>query len=269
MTPILQKHIPHLPWMDPQTRRLPGTRPLDLVDWLVVDDAYAAQMAERDRLIRDHALAVHAMTDQAHDAAREVYGLILAHLPPLGFVVRENSVTRPDGVVVPLDTDHPLLTLGRLVQEDLCIMQEDGQGEHLLSAAILCFPAGWMLAEKLGRPMMRIHKPVVKYTEDVGQRVQRLMDMVRPGAPLWRMNAHHSDAPLFNPLAESSHDRYQGGVPVRATDKPYIRSERQALIRLPVSGAVVFSIHTYIVRHADLTPEQAAGLAAYPIHVSR
>jgi dimethylamine monooxygenase subunit A len=38
---------------------------------------------------------------------------------------------------------------------------------------------------------------------------------------------------------------------------------------LPISGAVLFSIHTYIVRHADLTPEQAAGLAEHPIHISR
>jgi dimethylamine monooxygenase subunit A len=115
---------------------------------------------------------------------------------------------------------------------------------------------------------MRIHKPVVKYTEDMGRRVQRLMDMVREGAPLWRVNAHHSEAPLHNPLAEASHGHHIA-EPVTDTDKPYIRAERQALIRLPISGAVLFSIHTYIVRHADLTPEQAAGLAEHPIHISR
>lgn len=268
MTPILQKHIPHLPWMDPHTRRLPGAKPLDLADWLVVDEAYAAQMALRDRLICDHRDAVFAMTDEAGAAADEVYALMLPLLPALGFTLDETMATRPDGVTVPLDATQPLLTLGRLVQEDLCLMQHDGQGEHLLSAAILCFPAGWLLAEKLGRPMMRIHKPVVKYTEDIGRRVQRLMDMVRPGSPLWRVNAHHSAAPLHNPLAETSHADY-AAEPVTATDKPFIRSERQALIRLPVSGAVLFSIHTYIVRREDLTPEQAAMLAEHPIHVSR
>jgi dimethylamine monooxygenase subunit A len=269
MKPILQKHIPHLPWMDPATRRLPGTKPLDMADWLVVDEAYAGQMALRDQLIAERPAAVHAVIPVAEGAAREVYDLVLPMLPGLGFEVRSGEVVRPDGVVVALDAAHPLLTLGRLVQEDLCIMQEDGAGEHMLTGAILCFPAGWTLAEKLGRPMMRIHQPVEKYTEDVGRRVQRLMDMVRVGAPMWRVNGHHSDAPLHNPLSEeASHKGYQA-VPVVATDKPFIRSERQALIRLPISGAVLFSIHTYLIAQEGLTAEQAAGLAEFPIHVSR
>jgi dimethylamine monooxygenase subunit A len=269
MTPILQSHLPDAPWMAAHTRRMPGTLPLDMADWLRVDDAFAAQMAERDRLIGAQCDAVYAITDQARAAATEVLHLVLDHLPPLGFQVGDTTVTRPDGVVVPLDLRAPLLTAGRLVQNDLCIMQDDGQGEHLLSGAVLCFPAGWTLSEKLARPMMRIHKPVEKYTDDVGRRVQRLMDLIQPGKPMWRMNAHHSDAHLFNPLAESSHDRHDGAAPVIATDKPFIRSERQCLIRLPQSGAVLFSIHTYIVRPADLTPEQAAGLAEHPIHFAR
>lgn len=268
MSLILQKHIPHLPWMDPQMRRLPGTKPLNMAEWLVVDDAYAAQMALRDQLIATQAPAVHAVMPQAHTAAHEVYDLILPLLPAMGFDVQATQARRPDGVTVQLDPDQPLLTLGRLVQEDLCIMQDNGRGEHLLSAAILCFPAGWLLAEKLGQPMMRIHKPVVKYTEDIGRRVQRLMDMVREGAPMWRTNAHYSDAPLHNPLSEASHDDY-AAVPVTVTDKPYIRSERQALTRLPVSNAVLFSIHTYIIAREDLTPDQTAALAEHPIHVAR
>lgn len=268
MTLILQSHLPDAPWMAPHTRRMPGTQALDMADWLRVDDAYAAQMAARDRLIADHRAAVYAVTDQAKAAAAEVLQLVLDHLPQ-GFRVMGDYVMRPDGVAVPLDVDAPLLTAGRLVQDDLCIMQVDGQGEHLLAGAVLCFPAGWTLAEKLGRPMMRIHKPVEKYTEDVGRRVQRLMDAVQPGRPLWRMNGHHSDAPLHNPLSEvASHLNYKA-EPVTATDKPFIRSERQALIRLPVTGAVLFSIHTYIVRCEDLTAAQAAMLAEHPIHISR
>jgi dimethylamine monooxygenase subunit A len=266
---ILQKHIPHLPWMDPATRRLPGTKPLEMADWLVVDEAYAGQMGLRDQLIAERPEAVHAVLPVAEAAAREVFDLVLPLLPGLGFSVAANEVVRPDGVVVALDAARPLVTLGRLVQEDLCLLQEDGAGEHMLTGAVLCFPAGWTLAEKLGRPMMRIHQPVVKYTDDVGRRVQRLMDMVRVGAPLWRANAHHSDAPLHNPLSEEASHKDYHAVPVVTTDKPFIRSERQALIRLPETGAVLFSIHTYIIRREDLTAEQAAGLAEFPIHVSR
>ncbi|HMO72658.1 MAG TPA: DUF3445 domain-containing protein [Paracoccaceae bacterium] len=259
----LQSHLPFAPWADPRTRRLPGTLPLDPADWLQVDEAYAGQMALRDRLIAERAAEVHACLPMAHDAADELYAVILPLLPALGFEMQAETARRPDGAVVPLDPTRPLLTLGRLCQEDFCLMQEDGRGEHLLSAAILCFPAGWRLDEKIGRPMMRIHLPVAKYTDDVGRRVQRLLDAVRPGAPLWRANGHRSRAPLHNPLPESQ--------PKDLTDQgamPFIRSERQCLVRLPRSGAVVFSIHTWLVRTEDLTADQVAALAEHPIHRS-
>ncbi len=260
MTEIVQKSLPFAPWADPRTRKLPGIVPLDMVDWLHVDDAYTAQMAERDRLIRDCPGLVHGMTEKAQDASVEVYDLILRLLPPLGFCMDSGQATRPDGMTVPLNRDQPLLTLGRLIQEDICLMQPDGTGEHQLSGAILCFPAGWTLAEKLGRAMMRIHLPVDKYTEDVGRRVQRMLDLVRVDQPLWRANAHHSRAPLFNPLREDAPKDMADGL------MPYIRSERQSLIRLPVSRAVVFSIHTYLVRMTDLTPDQNIALKEHPIH---
>jgi dimethylamine monooxygenase subunit A len=261
MSDPLHASLPFAPWADPRTRRLPGILPLDPADWLRVDGAYAGQMALRDHLIATRAQDVHALLPMAHDAANELYAMVLPLLHGLGFRAEGQAMRRPDDVVVPLDPSAPLMTLGRLCQNDFCLMQEDGQGEHLLSAAILCFPAGWRLSEKIGRPMMRIHLPVEKYTDDVGRRVQRMLDAVRPGTPLWRANGHRSRAPLFNPLSEADPKD-------DATEMPLIRSERQCLIRLPESRAVVFSIHTYLVRATDLTPDQAEALKAHPIHRS-
>ena len=260
MRVVLQSSLPFAPWADARTRRLPGTLPLDMSDWLRVDDAYAGQMALRDALIEREADRVIGQLKIAAQAVEELYDFTLSHLPG-GFARGQGHITRPDGVRVALDPARPLHTLGRLVQEDLCLMQDDGAGEHMLSAAVLCFPAGWTLAEKLGRPLMRMHKPVEKYTDDLGKRVQRLMEGVRVESPLWRANAHHSRAPLFNPLREDApKDTAEQG------EMPFIRSERQCLIRLPVSRAVLFSIHTYLVRPEALTPDQAAALAEFPIH---
>ncbi|WP_103333340.1 heme-dependent oxidative N-demethylase family protein [Pseudotabrizicola formosa] len=260
MTEVLQPSLPFAPWADARTRRLPGILPLDMADWLRVDAAYAGQMPLRDQLIATRPAEVIAQLSSAAQAVEEMYEFTLDRLPE-GFVRDSRSVTRPDGVRVPLDPARPLQTLGCLLQEDLCLMQEHGDGEHMLSAAVLCFPAGWALAEKLGRPLLRMHRPVASYTEDMAKRVQRLMDAVRVETPLWRANAHHSRAPLFNPLREDApKDTVAQG------DMPYIRSERQCLIRLPVSRAVLFSIHTYLVRREDLTPDQTAALAEHPIH---
>ena len=92
----------------------------------------------------------------------------------------------------------------------------------------------------------------------MARRVQRLFDAIRPGRPLWRANAHFYDDPaLFSPRSERD-----PRTPVRHP-APYVRSERQCLLRLPDSGAVLFSIHTYLVRQRDLTAEQARTLGAH------
>lgn len=244
---ILQDHIPHRPWDDPRLTRLPGIQPLDPADWLRRDEAYAAQMAERDRLIATRPEAVHALTLRGEAAAAELYAHVLAQLE--GPRV-EGALIRPDGVAVPLDPTRPLLTLGRLVQEDLCLLEEDG-GEHVLTGAILCFPASWTLAEKIGRPLTGIHTPVAVYDEGLARRVQRLFDAIRPEQPLWRANALlYEDPALHQP-------RREGESRPRPGQRDFLRSERQCLLRLPQTRAVVFSIHTYVLRLSTLAEGEA------------
>ena len=154
---------------------------------------------------------------------------------------------------MPLDRDRPLMTLGRLVQEDLCVMERSGD-EHLLTGAVLCFPASWSLAEKIGRPLTGIHTPVPDYDVDIARRVQRMFDAIRVEQPLWRMNALvYVDPTLHQPRREADPrtDRRGGS---------YVRSERQCLRRLPQTRAVVFSIHTYVVRIDSLSDDARAGL---------
>jgi hypothetical protein len=167
------------------------------------------------------------------------------------------ALRRPDGVQVPL-VGPPLLVAGRLAQEDFCLLQRpDGATEHVLTGAALCFPSHWTLAEKLGRPLSRIHLPVESYDANVALRVQRLCDGLRPGVALARANVIlNVEAGLFLPRREAeAHDAPRAPA-------AFVRVERQTLLRLPRTGAIVFSIHTFKVRSASLTPAQRAGLDA-------
>ena len=187
-------------------------------------------------------------------AANELLERVLTELRGMAeFTVGAGSVTRPDGIVVPLDPDAPLLTLGRLVQEDLCLMQKIGD-QHVLTGAILCFPASWSLDEKIGRPLTGIHVPVPQYDSNLAARVQRMFDRVRLDQPLWRANAlRYGDAILHHPRREADPRE-------RRADAPYVRSERQCLVRLAQSDAVVFSIHTYLVHDSSLSQDLRAAL---------
>jgi hypothetical protein len=254
--PILQGRLPLFPWADPATRRLPGIQPVQGRDWLRVDEAYAGQMALRDRLIAGQPGAVHALLPAARPAADELYGVVLDWLrQESGFVVGPDRVSRPDGVSVPLDPGAPLLTLGRLVQQDLCLMEASG-AEYDLTGAILCFPASWTLAQKIGRPMTGIHQPVEIYDATLAARVHRLLSAIRPEQPLWRMNFFTYDDYMLH------HPRVEGDWRRQPTGRSYVRCERQTLLRLPETRAVVFAIHTIIVDAKSLDEAEYAALQA-------
>lgn len=263
MEEICQETLPFAPWLHAPTRRLPGIQPLDMESWLVRDEAFAGQMAVRDRLLVTRRDDVFRAEPGALAAAEELLALILSRLGN-GYEIGAGKVTRPDWVTVPLQGEHPLVTAGRMVQEDLCLLQQpEGADEHVLTAAVLCFPASWTLAEKIGRPLTAIHVPVTEYTGNMAARVQRLFDALHPDRPLWRANALlYHDPALYQPRRE--------GDPRAAPEgrAGFLRSERQCLLRLPETRAVVFSIHTWVVPWAKLTQEQRAGLDSYPLETA-
>mmetsp|Transcript_17967 Transcript_17967/g.27346 ORF Transcript_17967/g.27346 Transcript_17967/m.27346 type:complete len:255 (-) Transcript_17967:731-1495(-) len=243
--PILQRHLPPDMYV---ARALPGIQP-ERGAWLRVDEAYAGQMARRLELLRDVPERVHYLEEAAMPAAQELLATVLAALPDLGFQHVGETVTCPDGRKVDVSsTRDPLRLLGQLVQNDFVLMEKRGD-EHVLSGGILCFPASWKLSEKAGLPLTGLHVPVQEYTPELARRVQRLFDGVQVGRPLWRFNQLWYDDPeLFQP--RSIHAPRVVGT--GQTDGPFLRSERQTLMRLPLSRAVVFVIHTYVLARADV-----------------
>ena len=242
--PILQPTIPDAQ-REAAARRLPAMQPVAEGALLTVDAGYSAQLAEKARLIAARRDRVIAVTPGARAAVAELSGFVLDALSRRAdFAVRGGAVRRPDGVTVTPDRGDPFLTLSRLVQEDFCILQKRG-AEHVLTAALLCFPAAWTLAEKIGQPLLRIHLPVPVYDADIARRVQRMFDGVQPGRAVWRANLLRYDLPdLYQPHSEASPRK------VGRPDSVYERSERQSVFRLPVTGAVVFAIHTTVARRA-------------------
>ncbi|MFY0633010.1 MAG: DUF3445 domain-containing protein [Vannielia sp.] len=247
MRTILQKALGELP---PGFGRLPGVAPMDMARWLVVDDAYGAQMAERERLLRERRAEVVALEPGREALAGEALEMVLAHhAERAAWRLEGGAVLCPDDRRVEIDRADPLGTLGRLVAEDICLL-EPREGAQVLVGAVLCFPSRWVLAEKMGRAMLRIHAPVPGYGADLNARVERMMGALRPGVGLWRANGHfHSDPTLFLPRSEVAEKEWEA-------EARYFRSERQGLLRMPESGATLFSIHTTVVAAGALTPEQ-------------
>lgn len=222
--PILQDHLPEAQRAAAMAR-LPKMQPVR-GNWLLRDSAFDAQLAEKARLLATCPDDVKMALPGAQDACVEV----LEHVCDL----LGNAVTKA------MRAD-PLGALAGLIQEDVCILQKRG-AEHVLTAGLLCFPASWMLAEKIGRPLTRIHAPVDVYDAMIAARVQRLFDGVQPGRPLWRANLlSYEDPTLYQPRREVE------TRPTGANGPAFERSERQTVLQLPRTGAVVFAIHTTVV----------------------
>ena len=66
----------------------------------------------------------------------------------------DGVIQTPDGRRVPVDYDDPMGCMGQIAQNDFAIMEQRGE-EHVLTAAVLCFPASWLLAEKFMRNLWR------------------------------------------------------------------------------------------------------------------
>jgi hypothetical protein len=256
MPVICQKEIPFRPWAEDHLRRLPGLNPVAPGEWLVTDDVYAEQMAYRLELLAAKGAAVLRMDEPAREAAEELLEAVLDEIAAKpGFRIVEGGVACPDGRTAGIDRARPLETCGALVQDDLCLMQKRGD-EHILTAALLCFPASWSLEQKFMRPLTTIHDPVARYDGDVARRVQRLFDLIRPEAPMWRANfLVYSDPDLHQPRRMEERRKVDPAGP------KWLRMERQALRRLPRTGAVVFSIHTYVLPFSALSEADRAALA--------
>lgn len=259
--PICQNALPVAPWMDVLGARLPGLQPVAEGDWLRVDDAYAGQMAYRDRLLaerRDDVFLQVAGASHVEVALFEQVAEAVLALP--GFEQLEHGIRRPDGVVVDPQREYsPVIAAARLAQEDLLILEQTPEG-HVLTSGVLCFPASWTLAQKMGRNMIGIHQPVDRYDESIAKRVNRVMDVLQHGNAVWRANVLcYNDPELHQPRLEHERRPFDPEGPV------YVRVERQALKRLTPT-AMVFSIHTYLVPLASLTREQ---LQTLPDNVRR
>ena len=241
---IFQKSIPY----NTTYPKLPGTRPISPDEWIICDDAFSQQMALRDELIKTRRDKVLAISDQAYEAAVELSKMALEFsIKSLGYRKSNDEVIRPDDVSLKIDLSDPMEFLGRLVQNDFCILQKVGE-EHVLTAASLCFPASWSLEEKFLKPLIDIHTPVKEYNEEIAKRVQRLFDGLQVSRPVWRFNAlYYEDPHLFQPRSINQPRKKPAPNQVN-----YFRSERQTLIKLPETRAIVFGIHTFVIKMQNL-----------------
>lgn len=255
---IVTERQPDLPFMIPKHGRLPGIAPVDEQDWIATPDDLCAQLQYRDDLIGKRPDNTIRLLREGTPPALELLDMLLTHLADRdGWVIEAGVAQRPDGQHVRIDRNDPMRAIGRLVSEDFCILAKPREkAEYVLVGAALCFPAGWRLSDKIGRPLTDIHGPVPYYDDDLAKRVNRIFDGIKAEQILLRFNWSVPTNPDLHapPGAFTSHEK-----PVDETTH-YLRVERQTLRRLPNTDAVAFGIRTTVSPLRGLKPEEARRL---------
>ena len=239
-------------------------------DWIALDATYPAEMAQRRALLATRRAEVFAALPGSDAARAETLGALAAHLPAHfpGWFAREGTALRNRLTGEAWDLadppDDPLAIAGQLVAEDLCLVDPAGPAP-LLTAAMLCFPSRWRLAEKIGRPLAEVHEPVPGYAAALARPVDRFMAAIRPGHIALRLNwALVDDPALFQPAGKFRAAPDPSVTVANAGARLFLRVERQTLRLLPTSGAVLFGIrvHVYPLARIAAQPAPAARLAA-------
>lgn len=265
-------HLPkqkiHLSFPPGPFRMAMGLIARDPLDAFELDDRYPDELAQRRDLLtnkRDIVFAALPASDAARRATLAMAADTLPKRHPTLFTrdgdTLHNHITGESWNLANPEYD-PLELTGRLVQDDLCLMAPGPDGP-VLTAAVLCFPSRWSLAEKIGHPMQAIHAPVPLYGERLGRPVDRFFAALAPGKLVERLNWSLVDDPaLHQPKGHGRTARNDAITIENAGETVHLKVERQTLSRVGDDGHILFTIrvHCYPLARVATTPQIAADL---------
>ena len=242
----------------PPVNKLPalnlGLRPCAPSDWLDAPDAFGddlmrtRQLAEKRHLIAEQKSKIYACLPDAQVAETEATAAITEHL----HIYHQHSLST--------HKTYSLLSVSARIPEDILIMLPTAKGtpnaDWVLGAASLCFPSHWSLQDKMGKSIRAIHSPVPNFAEVLARPVIRFLSNMQIGKLSQRLNwSLQTEDKLHTPHPTTT--KFTGKTANEWGDIIHIRIERQCFFKLPVTGAIIFSIRTSLapLNRFQKTPE--------------
>ncbi|UPW04235.1 DUF3445 domain-containing protein [Rhodococcus pyridinivorans] len=253
-----------------------GTHPVD------VGGRYREDLAERTRILAedptrfqalphmeiaqwDAMLTLMRMLTAAHPETFSLDGDGAARRFTNRALGVEQSFVFGDPSTLP---EPPLLFVGRHLQEDVVLLDQR-EGALWGDAGLVTFAADWSLRFDVGMSFLQIHGPVPRvHTEGVIPRAQQFLMGLQPGRQYRRTNWSLSVDRLLDQSTETypvwgRDRRLLAEGPLEDVGRRLnLRVEVQHLVRLGVSGAIMFLIRTYLLPFEDIArvPEWAERL---------
>ncbi|MEH6517067.1 MAG: DUF3445 domain-containing protein [Halioglobus sp.] len=232
------RYLPHLE--HPEVLVM-GLNPMQAESWIEQDNSLPSYIQHKRTMRSLHGARVYQADQTSLPAQLELSKMLRAHL--LESDGREHLDGKESGSVpteVPPAADSPevLWETSLWIADDLVLMEQRGD-EYYLTAASLCSPSHWHLEEKFGRPMREIHDPIPGFHRELTPRIDRFFKHLQPSHPVVRFNWSVQAGYNLAQFPDSE-------PPVDEHTDLYYRCERQSLVRLPVTGAIAFTIRVYL-----------------------
>ncbi|KAH4205909.1 hypothetical protein HBI95_133100 [Parastagonospora nodorum] len=249
-----------------------GLRNMHWDEWIELDNEFLSyhklkceRLAERqDKIVKIDARGEKA----AWECVREVGGYLAERYPSLyqqleggGKGVR-NLATGDVFVLEEGGGRNPMEMLARMIQDDIAIMLEREDGEYYLAAGAICLAGFWRLEDKFGMGLSEIHTSgdVPGFKDKLEKGMKNFFRRLQPEKPVLRNNYFiQVDDKLAWSESIGSEDSEGIGWFTAEKNKAiahhFFRSERQSLRRLPLTGAVVFTIRTYFLPVTEICKE--------------
>jgi dimethylamine monooxygenase subunit A len=158
------------------------------------------------------------------------------------------------------------------LESDWVVLSPDAERGFPIVGGVVAFPSSWALEDKIGRPMHEVHNPAPGLNATLGRSIGTFLEKLAPNVcwkrENWGLSAddvlnHHPAIPR-HPLNASA-----------TLDHTWLRLERQSLMRLPLTRAILFGIRVsnhrldHLVKTPGLAPRLARALETMPEDIAR
>lgn len=187
----------------------------------------------------------------------EVARYVAAEPDALADVTEFVSTFHVEGdILLPSDCAFNLsCAAGMALEPDWVLLRADAVGVYRMIAGAVCFPSGWAMREKMGKPIDEIHSIVPGLNVALGRQINSFLEKLAPEASWERENWGVSADTELNHHPSLARKKLGSDATLDAT---WIRLERQLFYKLPRTGAIVFGIRVSHHRISDLAAESEA-----------
>jgi len=269
------KPLPYRPFKyGPHYRITMALRNMHWNEWIELDNQYLRYHADKRKRIEEYGDKCCRTDGSARtfDAAVELLEELTTYLSeryPSVFVRTAAGVDNiatgecfdVNKLTMSGSKENPMQLCARLVQDDLDILFEGEDGQYYLRASGDFLSGVERLEERMGMSLSELHTSsnVPGFASKLEKGMMSFFRRLKPENPIVRHNYFiQVDENLAHSIYGNDTSPAIGWDMVKkgkAIEHHYFRCERQSLRRLPRSGAVVFTIRTYVHPIVEIAEE--------------